>query len=346
MNAYRQRTVSESVLERRVKGADARRAKSALRFRPTAIADHAIAQWTIELSNNTRTGFAGQEATMIAMQRQPASLPFPRRARGVARSTVLFFALCLPLAAGACDELATEPEPVPAEPAPVSSSALVLVGSTLYTGEYTWSLGKLATPMGSVSGRVCFLTHIGGTFQAKGDWVGIVASGGNWYLTGASTSGHVYAGARCIMASSYSGEVRVIGANATTGRAALPTRACGITRAGGTFNGGFDGIRIHDDRTISAHSEFGWVEAGARCAGGDIIPDGGEYVWYYSSGAVQMQTTSARLCVLGAMIGAFESSADVFLTYQSNGYWYLWGAPTHGSDYTTGRCMRKNPRLR
>jgi hypothetical protein len=286
---------------------------------------------------------------MIATERHAASLPSHHAARSAGRATLLFATTCVALAASACAELPTETDPVPAEAELVGDSTLanaILVGTSLYTGEYAWSRGNLAMPMGSTSGRVCFLTRIGGSFQKKGDWVGVVASGGKWYLTGASATGHVYAGARCISTAYYSSEYHVIGANAVTGRATLPTRACGLTRAGGTFNGGFDGVRIHDDRTITAHSEFGWVEGAARCAGGVIIASGLEYYWGYSSAPIPMQPSTGQLCVLSAMIGVFETSADVFQTYISRGYWYLSGSKTHGSDIAAGRCMRKNPRLR
>lgn len=283
---------------------------------------------------------------MTATKRQAARRATRFETRGTTRATFLFLTY-MALAAGGCSELPVGPDAMRTDGAQTDSAIVasaVLIGRSMYTGEYAWSKGTLATPMGSTSSRVCFLSHIGGSFQAKGDWVGVVASGGTWYLTGASSTGHVYAGARCLLISQYTGEVRVSGANGTTGRATLPARACGLTRAGGTFDGGFDGIRIHDDRTITAHSEFGYVEGAARCALGDIIASGSEYAWNFSAGPVLMQTTSGRLCVLTAMIGVFESSADLILTFPSNGYWYLSGSPTHGSDIAAGRCMRKNPR--
>jgi hypothetical protein len=284
---------------------------------------------------------------MIARERRSARA-CSHATRGGTRVALFVAAAGVQLALAGCSELPSGPDPesTAAAPAdtPIEASA-ALIGTSMYTAEYAWSKGKLATPLGSTSSRVCFLTHVGGSFQARGDWVGVVASGGTWYLTGTSSTGHVYAGARCLLVSQYTAEVRVSGGNAVTGRAVLPARSCGLTRVGGTFNGGLDGIRIHDDRSFTAHSEFGYVEAAARCALGDIVASGLEYSWYYSSGPILMQTASGRLCVLTAMIGVFESSADLILTYPSNGYWYLSGSPTHGSDRAAGRCMRKNPRV-
>ena len=58
-------------------------------------------------------------------------------------------------------------EPVVAgSPKTVSASARC---SAVYsfTGEYTWSQGQDTTPMGSIYGRSCFLTRVGGQLSGQ-----------------------------------------------------------------------------------------------------------------------------------------------------------------------------------
>jgi hypothetical protein len=75
-----------------------------------------------------------------------------------------------------------------------------------YTQEYSWSQGNPAVNLGSGNGRVCFLTQVQGNFNGGAERVGTYLSGGNWYLGGNSQTAGVGAKARCVNASSYSGE--------------------------------------------------------------------------------------------------------------------------------------------
>ena len=69
-----------------------------------------------------------------------------------------------------------------------------------YTGEYTWSQGQDATPMGSIYGRACFLTRVGGQLRGNGERVEVYSgTSTSWRLGGSSLHFGVHARARCVV---------------------------------------------------------------------------------------------------------------------------------------------------
>jgi hypothetical protein len=65
--------------------------------------------------------------------------------------------------------------------------------------EYSWSQGQNPTYMGSIYGRACFLTRVGGDFESANERVEVFTSNGAWYLGGSSVQAGVHARARCIV---------------------------------------------------------------------------------------------------------------------------------------------------
>jgi len=69
-----------------------------------------------------------------------------------------------------------------------------------FTGEYTWSQGQDATPMGSIYGRSCFLTRVGGQLLGNGERVEVYSgTSTSWRLGGSSLHFGVHARARCVV---------------------------------------------------------------------------------------------------------------------------------------------------
>ena len=70
-----------------------------------------------------------------------------------------------------------------------------------YTAEYSWYQGSNPTYMGSIYGRACFLTRVGGQFTQSTTQRVEVYSGNStsWWLGGSSTWFGVHARARCII---------------------------------------------------------------------------------------------------------------------------------------------------
>ena len=64
--------------------------------------------------------------------------------------------------------------------------------------EYEWIPGRPSTQMTKSDRSVCFLTLVGGSFQAAGEGVGITQENGYWVLTGRSRQNNMRATARCI----------------------------------------------------------------------------------------------------------------------------------------------------
>jgi hypothetical protein len=114
------------------------------------------------------------------------------------------------------------------------------------SGEYNWTAGQsLPTNMGSTSGRVCFLTRMTGGFNSASDWVRVYASGGSWFIFGASTTAGTFARARCVTVPSYSGEYAW---NYTMAQAehmgSTSGRVCALTGIQGAFDGLGDYVQI------------------------------------------------------------------------------------------------------
>jgi hypothetical protein len=69
-----------------------------------------------------------------------------------------------------------------------------------YTGEFAWAQGMNPTNMGSIYGRSCYLTRVGGNFEGNGERVEVFSgTTANWFLGGSSVHSGVHARARCVV---------------------------------------------------------------------------------------------------------------------------------------------------
>ena len=69
-----------------------------------------------------------------------------------------------------------------------------------YSAEYSWSQGHLGTQMGSIYGRACFLTRVGGQLFGNGARVEVYSGNStSWWLGGSSDGFGVHARARCLI---------------------------------------------------------------------------------------------------------------------------------------------------
>ena len=85
---------------------------------------------------------------------------------------------------------------VAGSPNTVSASARCS-GVYSFTGDYTWSQGQDATPMGSIYGRSCFLTRVGGLLRGNGERVEVYSGNTTtWRLGGSSLHFGVHARAQ------------------------------------------------------------------------------------------------------------------------------------------------------
>jgi hypothetical protein len=115
----------------------------------------------------------------------------------------------------------------------------------------------LPTNLGSTTGRVCFLTRVGGAFDSAADWVYVYPSGGSWFLFGSSQARNGYARARCITESSYnSGYAWSQSQTYPTHMGSTSGRSCALTRMTGQFDSWSEVIRI-------SSSVGSWYLAGA-----------------------------------------------------------------------------------
>nr|WP_246357527.1 M12 family metallopeptidase [Pyxidicoccus fallax] len=115
--------------------------------------------------------------------------------------------------------------------------------SSKVTSEYSWSQGQLPTNLGSATGRVCFLTHVSGSFDGGAEFVHVYSNNGMWYLGGNSMQTGISARARCVAVSGYSNEY-------TWEQGAGPTYmdwagrySCALTRVQGSFKGGGESVK-------------------------------------------------------------------------------------------------------
>jgi hypothetical protein len=233
--------------------------------------------------------------------------------RSVLRNAVAIAAI------SACTESPTGTGAV-APPATNAPSAAFVVGPAI-PGEYTWSQGQLGVNMGSATNKVCFLTRVQGKFRDVTESVGVGIVFGNWYLGGSSQQTGVSARARCIAASSYSGEVT----GTTTSAITLPLTGtvCGLTGVGGKFTFSNDQVRIissgggwslyvqnHSDR-----STFGR----ARCITSPTSYTSG-YSWQTGDGVKTLLASTSSVCFLTGMKDNFAGSASWVGVYKDTSW--------------------------
>jgi hypothetical protein len=219
-----------------------------------------------------------------------------------------------------------------------------------YTDEYFWSGGP-GTSMGSTAGRVCFLTFVRGDFSSSFDYVRIYASGGSWYLGGATARGDgfgVDARARC---------AQVIGVSAeyvatSTGSAAsitLPGSGCGLTGIGGKFDTVIDRVHIipggpapdYAERTLVVWAAAnGYVTGRARCASASAGLQSASWQWHEGNNPTQLMPTPGTLCYLTGVRGRMKSWSEFVRVWQAYGGWLLGGWSEEGYINALGGCLQ------
>ena len=145
-----------------------------------------------------------------------------------------------------------------------------LHGRSDYTTGYDWSAGQAGpTNLGSSRGRVCFLTRVGGSFNAAADWIGIYEQGGAWFLSGASQARNGSARARCVTVNSYSGEYSwAQDARNATYLGRTGNKVCALTYMAGQFDGDSEFVQISKAAGhwyLSGGSARSGIAAKARC---------------------------------------------------------------------------------
>ena len=139
-----------------------------------------------------------------------------------------------------------------------------------FGSERHWNAGqRYPTELGSTTGRVCFLSRVGGAFNSAADWVRVYPSGGSWFLFGDSQSGTGYARARCVSVPASGGDR---GWGQTQG---FPThlgttsnRSCALAYMTGRFDSMSESINIFSDTGswyLSGTSAQSWVGGRAQC---------------------------------------------------------------------------------
>lgn len=151
-----------------------------------------------------------------------------------------------------------------------ASAACAALGESAYSTAYDWTeRQRQPVNLGSTTGRVCFLTRVGGSFNSPRAWVGIYASAGSWFLAGDLQGEDGYARARCVTVSSYSDEY------SWDQSKRLPThmggtwgKVCALTAMAGQFKGDSEFIdisKVGGHWYLSGRSARSGVAAKARC---------------------------------------------------------------------------------
>lgn len=256
----------------------------------------------------------------------------------VPRLPLLFAPLALAL--GACSDTT----PAPVEPARESAGvpAADFAPAPLVT-DYVWSYGQDPVPLGSATGRLCYLTGVGGRFDGSGDFVGVyLTTTGQWSLLGNSqynaAGAEISARARCIAVASYTAETTVSSTDSPNWRH-LGSSACGLTKVGGNFHDLDDIVHIvaglpapGTPMMIEAYSPpGGYVWGGVRCA---TTPPatrlGTEWSWQYPDAPVALTGSLLTRCALTGIAGRFRSTTDWVRINKAGPSWELMGAPHLG----------------
>ena len=151
-----------------------------------------------------------------------------------------------------------------------SAACAELPGESRYSTAYDWTeRQRQPVNLGSTTGRVCFLTRVGGSFNSPRAWVGVYASGGSWFLSGDLQGQDGFARARCVTVGSYSGEYSWDqGKRQATHMGSTRGKVCALTAMAGQFKGDSEFIEISKvlgQWYLSGGSSRSGVSAKARC---------------------------------------------------------------------------------
>jgi hypothetical protein len=229
---------------------------------------------------------------------------------------------------------------------PESQSELGTITEDLvFKNGASWAAPATATPLGSASDRVCFLTRIQGVFDSGADSVHMFGSGGSWYIGGTGPAKGASAGcAARLSTTAYSGEyVWTEGQQLPTNLGPTAGRVCFLTRVGGGFNAPTDWVRVYASGSswfLFGDTQAGGASARARCV--SVSSYSGEYSWSQNQTyPTHMGTTSGRSCALTYMAGQFNTGSEVIRLYSSVGSWYLTGGASNAGMgvATKARCF-------
>lgn len=203
-------------------------------------------------------------------------------------------------------------------------------------GEYQWVKGQSAVAMGSATGRICFLTYVGGRFNGAQDWFGVSNKLGRWHLGGSSGINVVSARARCRQVASYSAEETVEAPTKEpvpyVGKDVEGT-ACGLTRVGGKFADAGDQVRVSrkgmSTWTLFVNSANGYLTGGARCITSATTATPGA-TWQYPNPPKPLATSATDFCFLTGVSGPLRGVSDWVWVNPGSSRWYLLGDKHQG----------------
>lgn len=268
------------------------------------------------------------------------------------KPSYILVALLLGLSNGGCggpdgaDIESANGDPLPMEPgfSESGSTPATLVQELTSTGEFSWSQGNPATPMGSTTDRVCYLTRMTGRFEGWGESIHAFTSRGSWYLGGSSMQADVAASSRCAYVSSslYTVEYSWHQSQSyPTYMGSASGRVCFLTRISGKFKGWGEWVHAYvsgGNWYLSGGSQQQDVSARARCV--LVNSYTGEYLWsQYQSHATFMGSTAGRSCALTYVKGNFRGWGEFVHIFDSGGSWYLGGGSYQQDVAARARCF-------
>jgi len=133
---------------------------------------------------------------------------------------------------------------------------------------FAWTSRQAPVSMGTTTGRACFLTRVGGAFNAAGDSVQILQQGGQWVLTGAAPSGFVEARAACVAAQGVTTEASWQQGADLVALQSSSTHVCFFTRLAGDFQGTGENVQLRKPNGVwelDGESGQQGVGGSARC---------------------------------------------------------------------------------
>jgi hypothetical protein len=214
-----------------------------------------------------------------------------------------------------------------AAPPPSLSQGPDSVSAATHTTNFFWTSGQGPVPMGSITGRVCFLTRVAGMFGSA-RYVRIYSSGGSWWLTGYPVG--VSAQARCQSAYSYTGEYSWSQGQNPTQMGYIYGRSCFLTRVGGDLEGSGERVEVFSGTTaywfLGGSSLHSGVHARARCVVyAPWFPKQPYYYtsWVNSGSPAQILKSTSWSCYLAGVRGDFEGMSAYAHVFASGGSWYV-----------------------
>jgi hypothetical protein len=262
-----------------------------------------------------------------------------RKAMRRSRFSALSICTSVCIALGGCAEPPTAASPPVAAPPSLDWQTVAPLPTPPLTSEFQWVKGQAPVYLGPATGRMCYLTFVGGKFDGPDEWVGVYMFLGYWYLSGGSRfSGYdaVDARARCVAASSYTAEKRasVVPQDVPYAGISLGSGACALTRLSGKMASAFDYALIYATASgwtlyVNSASDD-YLTAGARCLTSPSSTLRTRGQWLYPDGFVSVTTNTSDYCVMTEIRGPFRAIADwVWLRKTSTG-WSLIGADQPG----------------